>query len=161
MDSSSDPMGPHLTPHTPHSHTQTKFAHRLHSGFPTAVSDISFHKAIYSRRSNAETALAGTSEESPEQRACGLLSPHSPSPHKSRSLLLLSLWLLLCFPVSIHPAGPLVCKGWQFMASCLGLPPRAQPAPQSASVCKLSYLQRIIQQRNTHEYTEGGRMKDR
>lgn len=53
---------------------------------------------------------AGTSKEEPEQRAHGLLSLHSPSPHKSWSFLLPSLRLLLCLPVSIHPLAPCYAK---------------------------------------------------
>lgn len=98
------------------------------------------------------------SAEEPKISTCGPLSSHSPRQHKL--FLLPSLPLLLCLPVSIPLADPFFCNAWLFTASCLRLTPRAQSAPQSASICKLSYLRQIfIQQKNTHAHTGGGRMK--
>lgn len=140
-------MGPHLTPHTPHSDqisspVQPQVSHGKDS-------DVSFHTAAYSRWSHTETAQAGASEEDPQTRNPWAFTP-SQSP---RSLLfLLSLWLLppcslcpstslahglylLCylavFP-SVHSPGwcyppphPLLFQRLEVHASLLRLLPRA------------------------------------
>lgn len=93
-------MGPHLTPHTPHSDqisspVQPQVSHGKDS-------DVSFHTAAYSQCSNTETAQAGASEEDPQTRNPWAFTP-SQSP---RSLLfLLSLWLLP--PCSLCPSTSL------------------------------------------------------
>lgn len=142
------------------------------------VSDVLFHKTIYSQHSNTETARDGSSEEGcttkkPLISACAFI----PSMFAcAQALLLLSSLLLpplcvhppcfchpspslskrsaipssCCVSVSIYLSGtthlPALCyaKVWQFTASCLGLPPRAQSALPSASLtapCKPSYLE--------------------
>lgn len=140
-------MGPHLTPHTPHSDqisspVQPQVSHGKDS-------DVSFHTAAYSQCSNTETAQAGASEEDPQTRnpwAFYTLTvsqksplppePLAPAPLLSVSIHLTGSWPLSpllshCFPVSIHLAGVThlhtLCypKGWQFMASLLRLLPRA------------------------------------
>lgn len=94
-------MGPHLTPHTPHSDqisspVQPQVSHGKDS-------DVSFHTAAYSQCSNTETAQAGASEEDPQTRnpwAFYTLTVSQKSPLPPESLapaLLLS--------VSIHLTG--------------------------------------------------------
>lgn len=93
-------MGPHLTPHTPHS-DQISSPVKLQVSHGKD-SDVSFHTAAYSQCSNTETAQAGASEEDPQTRNPWAFTP-SQSP---RSLLfLLSLWLLP--PCSLCPSTSL------------------------------------------------------
>lgn len=127
---------PLLTPYTPHSHRQTRFPHQFGPRFPTAVSDASFHKAIYSWWSN--TGRAGASQEgSRRKEPLGFF--HSPSMSNShRSYLVLGSCLVTECPVTwlchMYPVPFVMQKDGQFMASCLRVPPRAQsPAPTAAA----------------------------
>lgn len=93
-------------------HTQTRLPHR------------SIHGA------GTEKHLSWHFQGGAWTRAHGLLSPHSPSPHKSWSFLLSSLRLLLCLPVSIHP-----------LALCYAKVGRSQPLlPSSHSELNLHQL---------------------
>lgn len=68
--------------------------------------------------------------------------------------------LLQYFTVSIHLVEcifiPFIPKGWQFMASCLRLPPRVQSAFQSAAqsaVCEPSYLHQVYPQHSSSKWS--------
>lgn len=99
-DSSSDWQVPYLTPHTPHSHSQNWFPHWIYPRLPVTVSDIQFHKAIFSWHINTKTAPAVL-----YQQRNGWAFIPSQHAHRKFLLFLQSTSFLLSLPVSIHLAA--------------------------------------------------------
>lgn len=135
--------GPRSSLDSPHpTHSQTRFPHWFQPRFPSAVSDLSFHKAIYSQHSNTDTARACASERDPHKGFCPwAFSPSQPK-HREAFALLLEPWapaLALGVP---HPAVP-QALGSFVMESVTGhillsLWAAAQPAAR-----KSSYLHQV------------------
>lgn len=91
------------------------------------VSDVSFHRTVYSQCSNTETAWAGASEEDPEQRNPWAFTPSqskpcatlkSPKAHPSSQPSAPAVCPSVPFPDRCHCSlCTLLCKGKQPMAS--------------------------------------------
>lgn len=131
------PQVPHLTPLTQSG--QVSLLDPLHIPHGR-VSNVSFHKAIYSWCSNTETAPAHASEKGAQQRNPQLLYPHRPS-HMQTLLLLMSLRSCCVSQCPFTWLAP--PKGWQFVASCHRLPLRAA---STSAACKPSYCPTCIPQ---------------
>lgn len=128
------PNGPCWTRHSSQSHTQPLCPPQFQPRFPTAESQMSPSTKPFL----PSTVTQKQPELFPQQRNPSVLFPHSLSAQGS-SLALSPEPLAPAVPLSVPPPAvpvllvPFVVLCWQFMGSCLELPPGARPAPGTAA----------------------------